>query len=90
MMQFWLGVMTCAWLCQSLVLAYVIYRYVYLPWKVVRRDFAAIGQKFTEYDKSFEELKGAFQAKRLIAAMTDEELAMAEMKAKAREHARPR
>jgi hypothetical protein len=85
-----LGFMTCAWLAQSLAIGYVIYRYVYTPWRVVRRDQQAIGAKFADYDKQLAELNGALRAKRLIDAMTDEELAQAELKAQSRSHARTR
>ena len=43
-----------------------------------------------EIDKQLAELNGALRAKRLIDAMTDEELAQAELKAQSRSHARTR
>ena len=43
-----LGFMTATWLFTTGGVAYAIYRYVYKPWEVVRRDITALHQANTD------------------------------------------
>ena len=43
-----LGFMTAAWLFTVGGVSYSIYRYVYKPWTIVRKDIAALNQSLTD------------------------------------------
>lgn len=71
---FWLGAVSVLWAVTVVAVAYTIWRYVYSPWVVVRRDIAALNAKVDEHIKWTQETLTT----RRLAAMTDEELASIE------------
>lgn len=79
-MEFWLGLMTASWLFTVGAVVYVMYRYVYLPWKVMRKDLAAL-------DAKIEEVRQTATTRR-AEAMTEEEAAFIEGRLRARSTAR--
>ena len=75
MMAFWLGLMTALWATSSLATVYAIWRYVYSPWLVLRRDVAALAGRIEALDR---QVQDALRVKN--AAMSDEEVARIERK----------
>lgn len=69
---FWLGFMTCAWLATVGGVGYVIYRYVWAPWQVLRKDITGLATGLTSLKEFTEQ---ALVSRRGTAMMTDEEIA---------------
>lgn len=76
MIYFALGFLTCAWVATMLGVAYVLWRFAYVPFGVVRRDVGALAAKLEEHKKwSYE----AFESTRKrMSVMSEAELASIE------------
>lgn len=48
MIEILVGFFAAAWFFTLLGVGYTIYRYVFVPWKVMRKDVAALSQKVEE------------------------------------------
>jgi hypothetical protein len=48
------GVSLTLWLCWSCALAYVLWRYVYKPWQIVRRDHHALHERLKDLEAKLE------------------------------------
>lgn len=60
-----------------LAIPYVIWRYVFVPWRVMRKDIVALMAKDQELLKRVEEFENALRPSR-ISAMSDEQIASIE------------
>lgn len=78
-----IGVSLTLWVCTVAAVSYVIWRYVYSPWKTMRRDMTLLVEKQTETQQYFETV-----VRPRIEAFTDEELAMVERRLKERSRVR--
>lgn len=72
-----LGLM--AWLFTAAAVAYILYKYVYQPWLVVRRDLAALAEKVRQLD--------AASGNGRVSALDDAEVARREARLNARARA---
>jgi hypothetical protein len=61
----------------DLSVPYFIWRYVYAPWKVMRKDIAALAVIDTQLKQRIEEFENALRPSR-ISAMSDEQVASIE------------
>lgn len=77
----WLGGLTVAQGAGLLGTGYAIWRYVYEPWKVMRRDIAALGAQHAALKAEIE----ASMASRRMDVLTDEEVALREQALKFRQ-----
>lgn len=84
MLYFWLGFMTSLWLASAGATAYVIYRYVYWPWKRNQSNWVEAAKKFAEYEVKFKEYDEGLKVKRMVDLLSDEEVARIERTALAR------
>jgi hypothetical protein len=75
-MEILLGFMSAAWLFTTVGVAYVVYRYVYKPWTVVRADITKLAQ---DQQEIWQELKF-----RKAFYKSDEDLALSERRMAAR------
>lgn len=78
-----IGVCLTLWVCTVGAVSYVLWRYVFQPWKVMRKDMGSLTQKQTETQQYFETV-----IRPRIEAFTDEELAMIERRLKERSRVR--
>lgn len=76
-MDFWLGFMTAVWGATVVGVGYTIWRYVYAPWKVMRKDIAALNSVDQELRKGLADLQNALSPSR-VSVLSDEELASLE------------
>lgn len=74
------GISLTLWFCTTLAVAYAMYRYVFLPWKVIRKDLAALDIKIEEVRQ--------LSAIRRAEVMSDQEAAFIEERLRARSAAR--
>ena len=75
MMAFWLGTMTTLWVVTVGGMVYTIWRYVYSPWLVLRRDITALVGKVDALDRQVQDA-----ARIKNAVMDDAEVARIERK----------
>jgi hypothetical protein len=70
----WLTGLTVLLLCMAGAGTYAVWRYVFQPWKVMRRDVVALNDRLNELTQRVE----LTLARRNVEAMTDEEIAIIE------------
>ena len=84
MIEFWLGVLTAAWLFTVGAVVYSIWKYVFLPWKVMRKDMIGLFEAIKQVQGDAQEALKLVQA-RGMNKLTDEEIAFAEKRMEARQ-----
>lgn len=75
-----LGFMTAAWVFTVGGIAYATWRYVYIPWKVLRIDVKALLER---HESDMAQIKAELGLRKALA-LSDEEQARAEARLKAR------
>jgi len=86
-LYFWLGFVTASQAAIVGAVAYVLYHYTYLPWKVMRKDFQAAAEKFRQIDVDIAECKSLVKAHQ-ADTFSDQELAAIEERLKRRSQIR--
>lgn len=85
-MEFWLGFVTAIQIGQALAVGYILYRYVYTPWIVMRKDFVNYKQKFETIEGRIRQLEDKVQIDPIV--MTDDKVALAERRLRERDRVR--
>lgn len=76
----WLGFLTAIWVTMGVGVGYIVWRYVYKPWQVIRADIRNLHQLHTDLEAWVKTELG----QRKALAYTEEELALIERRTKAR------
>ena len=77
MYLFWLGVMSACWVFMAGADVYVLWRYAFTPWKVMRKDILALVEGLKKANERIDNFEHALSPTK-VSLMSDEQLASVE------------
>jgi|WetSurMetagenome_2_1015567.scaffolds.fasta_scaffold15101_2 hypothetical protein len=77
MFEFWLGLMTACWLFTVGAIGYVLWRYAFKPWTVMRKDILALVEGLKKANERIDNFEHALSPTK-VSLMSDEQLASVE------------
>ena len=77
MFEFWLGMMTGVWGLTAVMVGYVLWRYAFKPWTVMRKDIVNLIGELKKANERIDNFEHAL-APTKVSLMSDEQLASVE------------
>ena len=77
MYNFWLGFMSGIWGLTAIMVAYVLWRYAFQPWVIMRKDILALVEGLKRANERIDNFEHALSPTK-VSLMSDEQLASVE------------